>query len=172
MKYKSLVLTVLLAAFAGSALAQNKISGSSKCGKPDTSQSIEVGDQAGHMLIIEKSSCPWSVPFEMAGLKTTTSTVAETVDVTGAKFQDRGYVVISMDNGDKAYIRFQGMGNTVKEGALTGGGTWSFTSGTGKLKGLKGKGTYKASGAPDGAGEFQTEGEYSLPEASATAKKK
>src|SRR6266704_5506576 len=100
--------TVLLAAFAGSALAQSKIFGTSKWCKPDTSQSIEVGDQAGHMLIIEKISCPPSVPFEMAGLKQTTSTTAETVDVTGAKFQEQGYGVISMDNGDKAYVRFQG----------------------------------------------------------------
>ncbi len=171
MKYKSLILTALLAASAGSALAQRKISGTCKGGKPDTSQSIEVGDQAGHMLIVEKGSCTWSVPFEMGGLKATTSTTAETVDVTGAKVQDQGYIVISMDNGDKAYARFQGMGN-IKDGAATGEGTWSLTSGTGKLKGLKGKGTYKASGASGGAGEFQFEGEYSLPEASAPPKKK
>jgi hypothetical protein len=172
MKYKSLGLTVLLAAFAGSALAQHQVSGTGKCGKPDTSQSIEVGDEAGHMLIIEKDSCTWSVPFEMAGLKSTTYTMAEAVDLTGAKSQDRGYAVITMENGDKAYVRFQGMSSVKKEGALTGEGTWSYTRGTGKLKGLKGKGTYKASRDPGGASESQIEGEYSLPEAGATAKKK
>jgi hypothetical protein len=57
-----------------------------------------------------------------------------------------------------------------KEGNLTGDGTWSFTGGTGKLKGLKGKGTYKDSGTPDGKLEAQLEGDYSLPAASATAK--
>jgi hypothetical protein len=168
MKYKSLVLTVVLAAFAGSALAQNKISGTSKCGKPDTLQAIEAGDQAGHRLMIEKSSCTASVPIEMAGLKSTTSTLAVAIDLTGAKAQDRGYGVITMDNGDKAYVRFQGT-SSLKEGALTAEGTWSYTGGTGKLKGLKGEGAYKGSGVPGGAAEHQSEGEYSLPEASATA---
>ena len=172
MKYKSLGLTVLLAAFAGSALAQNQVSGTGKCGKPDTSQSIEVGDVAGHMLIIEKDSCTWSVSFEMAGLKSTMYTIAEAVDLTGAKSQDRGYAVITMENGDKVHLRFQGVSSVKKEGAITGEGTWSYTRGTGKLKGVKGKGTYKASRAPDGASEVQLEGEYSLPEAGATAKKK
>ena len=172
MKYKSLGLTVLLAALAGSALAQNRVSGTGKCGKPDTSQSIEVGDQAGHMLIIERASCTWSVPLEMAGLKSTTYTGAVAADLTGAKAQARGYVVITMENGDKAYVRFQGTGLAVKEDAWTTEGTWYYTGGTGKLKGLKGKGTYKGSLVPDVSGEDQVEGEYSLPEASATADKK
>jgi hypothetical protein len=173
MKYKSVGLTVLLAAFAGSALAQTPISGTSKCDKPGTSQSIEVGDVAGHLLMIEKDTCSWSVPFEMAGLKSTTFTMAEAVDLTGAKTQDHGYVVITMENGDQANVRFQGVSNLKNEGAFTGGGTWSFTRGTGKLKGLKGKGTYQASLAPgDAGGRIQMEGEYSLPEPSAATKKK
>jgi hypothetical protein len=108
----------------------------------------------------------------MAGLKSTTFTTAESVDATGAKFQVRGYGVMTMENGDKAYLRYQGMGGSTQEGTATGEGTWSYTSGTGKLKGVKGKGTYKTSGAADGTGEAQVEGEYSLPESSATAKKK
>jgi hypothetical protein len=171
MKYKSLGLAVLLAAFAASALAQTHISGTMKCPKSDVSQSVEVSDHAGHMLVIEKGSCTWSVPFEIAGLKSTTSTGADAADVTGAKFQVRGYTVVSMDNGDKVYVRYQGMGS-VKDGIANGEGTWSYSGGTGKLKGLKGKGTYKGSGPPDGASESQVEGEYSLPEPGSTAKKK
>jgi hypothetical protein len=174
MKYKFLALAVLSAAIAGSALAQTRISGTCKSGKPEssqsTSQSIEVGDPAGHVLMINKGPCTWSVPMEIAGLKSTTATTAEAVDVTGAKFQTRGYVITTMENGDKAYGRYQGMGS-VKEGVITGEGTWSYTSGTGKLKGVKAKGTFKSSGTTD-AGEFQVEGEYSLPGPSATAKEK
>lgn len=171
MKFNPLGLAVLLTAFAGSALAQNHISGTEKCSKPDTSQSVEVGDRADHMLIIEKGSCTWSTPIELAGLKATTVTGADFVEVTGAKFQARGYQVTTMENGDKTYLRFQGTGS-VKDGVATGEGTWSYTGGTGKLKGIKGKGTYKASGTPGGEGEAQVEGEYSVPEAGATAKKK
>ncbi len=171
MKYKSLGLTVLLAAFTASALAQNRVSGTLKCGKPDTQQSVEVGDRAGHMLILEKFSCTWSVPIEIAGLKSTAYTEADTFDVTGAKSQVRGYGVVTMENGDKAYVRGQGTSN-MKEGTLTAEGTWSITGGTGKLKGLKGKGTNKGSGPADGELQSQIEGEYSLPEASATSNKK
>jgi hypothetical protein len=171
MKCKFLGLAVLFAAFAGSALAQTHTSGTMKCPKSDVSQTIEVGDHAGHALVIEKGSCTWSVPFEIAGLKAATSTGADAVDVNGANFQVRGYVVISMDNGDKAYVRYLGTGS-VKDGVANGAGTWSYSGGTGKLKGLKGKGTYKGSGPPDGASETQVDGEYSLPEPGAAAKKK
>ena len=172
MKFIPRGLAVLLVACVGSALAQNHISGSQKCGKPDNQQSIEVGDQPGHMLIIEKGgSCTWNAPFELGGLKSTSSTGADFVDATATKFHVQGYGVIGVENGDKAYLRYQGAG-TVKEGVATGEGTWFFTGGTGKLKGLKGKGTYKGSGETEGAGESQVEGEYSLPDPSATAKKK
>jgi hypothetical protein len=41
-------------------------------------------------------------------------------------------------------------------------GTWSYIGGTGKFKGLTGKGTYKGKAAGD-AFEDTVEGEYSLP---------
>lgn len=170
MKAKSLGLAVLLAAFATSALAQTQFSASSKCAKPDNSQSIEVGDHPGHMLVIEKGSCTWNTPVEIAGLKSTGYTYTEALDVSGAKLQVHGYVVITMENGDKAYARYQGTGS-MTGGTTTGDGAWSYTGGTGKLKGLKGKGTDKVSGGSDGS-ETQVEGEYSLPEAGATATKK
>jgi hypothetical protein len=110
--------------------------------------------------------------MEMAGLKSKSYTVAASADSAGGTSQSRGYVVTIMDNGDKAYIRFQGTGTSKEGGAHTGEGTWSYTGGTGKLKGLKGKGTYKSSGATADATEDQVEGEYTLPEAGAADKKK
>ena len=166
MKCKSLALAVLFAAFALSALAQTQISGTRKCGKADPAQTqtIEVGDQPGHVLVLEKGSCPFGVPWEMAGLKSTTLAAAESVDVTSAKCQNRGYGVITMDNGDKAYVRYQGA-CTMKDGApISGEGTWSFAGGTGKLKGLKGKGTWNFAEAPGAEDEEHLQGEYTLPE--------
>jgi len=170
MKHKSLGLTILLVAFAGSALAQTQISATSKCAKPDASPPLEVGDQTGHVLVIEKGSCTWTSPLEMAGLKSATYTVAEALDASGAKFQVRGYAVMAMDNGDKAYVRYQGTGTATQDAGGTGEGTWSYTGGTGKLKGLKGKGTYKTSGTSGGGIESQVEGEYTLPGAGANGK--
>ncbi|HXR75764.1 MAG TPA: hypothetical protein VN737_07310 [Bryobacteraceae bacterium] len=105
-------MTVLLAAFAASAFAQNHTSSVLKCGKPDTSQSIEVGDHAGHMLVIEKGSYTVSTGTgPLAGLKSTSYTGADAADVMGTKFQAQGYGVLTMENGHKAYIRFQDTGN-------------------------------------------------------------
>lgn len=53
-------------------------------------------------------------------------TLAEAVDATGAKFQVRGYAVSAMENEDKTYIRYQGMGSANGE-TVTGEGTWAFT---------------------------------------------
>jgi hypothetical protein len=175
MKYNSLGLAVLLVAFAGSALAQTQVSGTLKCGdnqnKGDIQNTVEVGDHPGHLLIVGKGTCTWSAPLEIAGLKSTAHTGASVTEVNGAKFQDHGYAVITMENGDKVYARNQDSGTTTEGGkASTYEGTWSFTGGTGKLKGLKGKGTYKGAGATDGITTAQIEGEYSLPQASNPSK--
>ena len=172
MKFKSLGFVVLLAAFAGSALAQTATSGTLKCPKSDDTHTVEVGDHPGHVLIVEKGSCTWSAPSEIAGVKTTAWSGADTAEVTGANAQARGYSVTTMENGDKVYAHWQGTGTMAKDGTMIGEGTWSYTGGTGKLKGVKGKGTYKVSGATDGTSEVQMEGTYSLPESGGAAKKK
>jgi hypothetical protein len=146
------------------ATAQTKIAGDGKCGKPDPPQSIDVGDRAGHALMLSKFSCTWTNSYDMGGLKAKNYTGAVASDVNGEKTQDRGYVVITMDNGDKAFVRFTGSGTAAKDGTSTGEGTWSYTGGTGKLKGLTGKGTFKSSGDANGA-QDHIEGEYALPPA-------
>jgi hypothetical protein len=151
--------------------AQTKITGDGKCGKPDQQQAIDVGDRAGHALVLVKFSCTWATPIEMAGLKSKDYTGAIASDVSGEKGQNRGYLVITMDNGDKAFIRFTGSGTTAKDGASTGEGTWSYTGGTGKLKGLTGKGTYKSTGNADST-QDHVEGEYTVPPPPAPKTKK
>jgi hypothetical protein len=124
------------------------------------------------MFLIMKMSCTFNVPLEIAGLKATTYSVAEATEMSGAQLQDRDYLVMKMDNGDKAYARTQDVGSMKEGGAFTDEGTWSIIGGTGKLKGIKGKGTYKGSGVAGGTEDTQMEGEYSLSEATTTPKKK
>jgi hypothetical protein len=58
---------------------------------------------------------------------------------------------ITMDSGDKLFVCHEGTGTPDGQD-----GTWSFTGGTGKLKGIKGKGTYICSSSGcDLAGEYQ-----------------
>jgi hypothetical protein len=151
---------------AAAAVAQTKISGTGKCGQPEKQEAIEVGDRPGHMLMLVKESCTWPAPVEMAGLKAKSYTASILSDMSGQKATDRGYVVVTMENGDKAYVRInQGTSMVSKDGKpMSGEGTWSYTGGTGKLKGLTGKGTYKNKPVADGV-EDAIEGEYSLPAA-------
>ena len=162
---KLLTVSVCLAACAALGLAQTKVSGTGKCGKPDSENMIEVGDRATHSLGIVKQTCSWTTPLEMAGIKAKNYTVSISSDMMAGKSQDRGYVIVMMENGDKAFVRVQGTSMYTKDGApLSDDGTWSYMGGTGKFKGLKGKGTYKGKAVADGF-EDQIEGEYTLPAA-------
>lgn len=50
-----------------------------------------------------------------------------------------------MQSADKVFVAYQGT-TTTKDGApLNARGSWAYTGGTGKLNGLKGKGTYTCS---------------------------
>jgi hypothetical protein len=170
MTHTPLVLTLLVA--AGVAGAQTKITGTGKCGKADKQEMIEVGDRANHAIMIMKVTCIWTAPMEMGGLKSKSYTVSMMSDSSGEKSQDRGYVVVTMENGDKAFVKItNGAGTSTKDGKMTGEGSWVYTGGTGKLRGLTGKGTYKTSGTMD-TGEDQVEGEYSLPAPSTSKAKK
>jgi len=141
--------------------AQTKISGSSQCNKPEQQNSIEVGDKPGHVFAIAKQTCTWTKPLEIAGMTNKEYTSAISSEVMGTKERDRGIAVDSWSSGDKSYVHWQGTG-TVQDGKVVGQeGTWSFAGGTGKLKGIKGKGTYKCTAAGDGA-NCEVQGEYEL----------
>ncbi len=143
--------------------AQTKISGTVQCGKSDEQHMLEVGDHPGHSLMISKGKCSWTKPMEIAGTQTKEDVGTNFDEVRGNKSQGHGYVVGTMANGDKMYVRIQGS-STLKDGTVeTAEGAWNFTGGTGKLKGVKGKGTYKGKGAADGSATYEVEGEYELP---------
>ncbi len=162
-----LTIGLCAAACAGLAAAQTKISGTGKCEKPDAQHALEVGDKPGHMMVLVKQTCTWTTPIEMEGVKGKSYTGVMAIDASGPKSQDRGYVVVTMENGDKAFVRIvSGASMLDKDGnPVSGEGTWTYTGGTGKFKGLKGKGTYKVKGNED-----MIEGEYTL--APTTAAKK
>ncbi len=145
------------------AVGQTKTSGTVKCSKPDEQHALEVGDRPNHSLMIAKGKCTWTKPLEIAGTQSKEDISAFFDEVTGNKSHGHGYVVNTWANGDKSYVRTQGS-STLKDGPIESvEGTWSFTGGTGKLKGIKGKGTYKGKPASDGSVTYEVEGEYELP---------
>jgi hypothetical protein len=86
-------------------------------------------------------------------------------DSSGAKVRSSGYHVSNLSNGDKIYVRFQGNDTMMDGKPGTTEGTWSYTGGTGKFKGIKGKGTYKGKADATGNMVSDVEGDYELPAA-------
>jgi len=173
MKGRILSIVVLVFGFAAVAGAQTKISGTAHCAKGDPSYSIEVTDHPGHTWMLEKAACTWSTPIEIAGIKTKEGVDVRSIESTATKMTSNGTHVDTMENGDKFYVTFHDTAS-VKDGKPGNAmGTWSFTGATGKLKGLKGKGTYVGKFQADGSVEVDVEGEYSIaPPAPAAPKKK
>lgn len=163
MRLKNVLLILLALSLAATAWAQTKISGTLQCGKPDPSYTIPVGDRPDHAFVIGKTKCTWTTAPEVAGTQAKDHEYASFADIRGARGQVRSAAVGTMANGDKYFASTQGP-MTVKEGVTqTSDGAWSFTGGTGKLKGLKGKGTFKGKAGADGAMTIEVEGEYQLP---------
>jgi len=94
-----------------------------------------------------------------------------TTDMSGGTGRDNGSGTITMDSGDKFFVRFWGTTKMNKDNTLALDGKWSFVSGTGKLKGIKGSGIYKSIAAADGTIDFDVEGDYTMVAPKAPMKK-
>jgi hypothetical protein len=151
----------LVLTMATATSAQTKISWTQQCAKPDPVYTVPVGDRPDHVMSLIKDKCTWTgAEIDGVALKDEEDTIVS--DTSGSRARDRGLGVGTLANGDKAFVQFQGTGTIKDKAPVTGQGTWSFTGGTGKLKTLKGKGTYKGKWNPDGTSTFEIEGEYQL----------
>jgi hypothetical protein len=159
---KQVVLVLMALSVAASAGAQTKLTGKVHCAKADPAYSIEVGDKPGHLLTARKSACTWTEATEIAGLKVKSAQDVATGEADGAAMHDAGYHVATMDNGDTYAVRFTGNATGAKDKTAAITGKWTFVSGSGKLKGIKGGGTYKGTGAADGSADVEVEGDYTL----------
>jgi len=149
------------AALAASAAAETKTSGTAQC-KGDPPSPVEVGDKPGHAFAVNKAQCTWT-GFEIAGVPYKDGVSVSMDEINGSKSVGTGYHTATLANGDKAIARFHGTATT-KDGKLQSvSGGWAFVSGTGKCKGIKGRGTYKGTPNADGTVTYQVEGEYSIP---------
>lgn len=150
---------------ATAAPAQTKFSGSQTCAKPDPTYTIMVGDTSDHVVSLTKDKCKWT-RGAIAGvqLKEDTDTIVSE-DINATTALDRGWGVTLLANGDTAFIKFEGTTTIRNDVAVSGRGTFTFTGGTGKVTGIKGKGTYTGRYSRDGTSTFDVEGEYQIPTA-------
>lgn len=164
MKTRCLLAFLVAIAFAAAAAAQTKTTGTLQCSKPDPLHVVEIGDRADHALVVAKVACTWSKPMEIAGIQAKDGGSVSSEEKSGARSSGSGVHWSTMANGDKIFVRFRGKTTYDKEGKATeADGTWSYTGGTGKMKGIKGKGTYKGKGNPDGSATYEIAGDYTLP---------
>lgn len=171
MKIRFLLVLVMALALASAATAQTKTSGTLQCAKPDPMHMVEIGDRPNHFFVVSKLQCTWSKPMDIGGSQSKDGASTESAEMNGSKSTGNGVHWGTTSSGDKYFVKYSGSA-TYKDGALvTLGGTWKYTGGTGALKGIQGKGTYKGTGAADGTSTTEVEGEYSLPKPKETKKK-
>ena len=164
MKLKIILTFLIVLALAAVASAQTKISGTYQCGKADQEHSIEIGDRADHSFTICQGKCTWTKPLEIAGIQSKEGVYTLLTETSGNTSRYRFYYVDTMANGDKAYYRGEGTMTVKDQVPQSGDEKWTLVRGTGKLKGVKGKGTDTLkTAAADGSSTWDTEGEYELP---------
>jgi len=169
MKLRIVSFMFLAFLFASAAGAQTKVTGKQQCPKPEVVGTTDAGDRAGHTLTLQKNTCTWTTPLEMEGEKSKDGTSVTFAEITSTRATSTGTYGGNMENGDKFYVSFRDS-SAVKDGKPEDvKGTWMYTGGTGKLKGIKGKGTYTVTLNEDGSGIVDVEGEYTV---TATAAKK
>jgi hypothetical protein len=161
MRIKTVLVFLGAAALAASAVAQTKASGTAQC-KSDPPSPVAIGDTEGHAFAVGKAQCTWT-GFAIGGVAYKDGVSVWADEINGDKANSHGYHTANLASGDKCACSFKGS-STAKDGKfVSGGGTWTYTSGTGKCKGIKGKGTFKGTPNADGTVSYQVDGEYSLP---------
>ena len=175
MKLRIVSIVGLALLFASAAGAQTKVTGKQQCPKGEVVGTADAGDKAGHaMQLVKSGTCTWATPMEMAGGKSKDGSSVAFAETTSTRATGTGTYVGNMDNGDKFFVSFHDSA-AVKDGKPQAvKGTWAYTGGTGKLKGITGKGTYTVTLNADGTSVVDVEGEYAVPAAApkkAAAKK-
>ena len=151
-------------AIASSSFAQTKTAGSIDCDKADPMHVIQIPDRPGFSYAISQSKCTWTKSMTLAGIEGKEFVNTGFSETTGSSTRTTGIGVTNY-GADRVYSRSTG---TLDPKTLTYSGKWTFIDGTGKLRGIKGSGTYtcKAKSAEPVAGyTCESEGEYTLPAA-------
>jgi hypothetical protein len=161
MKITKPFLFIIATGFAMGAAAGTPLSGTQVC-KTAPPTSVAIGDKPDHAYAIITAHCTWTKPIEMLGMPTREGDDFISTEMSGNSAADSGYYVSSVSNGDKYVVRFSGTSKSKDGKPVSGQGSWSFAEGEGKLKGIKGGGTYKGIANADGSVSYDIKGEYTL----------
>jgi hypothetical protein len=160
MKYRILCGCAVFAFALSITSAQTKTSLSGKCGKPDVQQSIPAGDVDGHTFSLAQAKC--TARGDVNGAAPKDGVYAEHRDSTAKHAKGWGVYVETFDSGDKVFYDYQTNVTMKDDGTASGTNKYQITGGTGKMKGIKGSGTCKLTGATDGGTGYDCTGEYTI----------
>ena len=141
--------------------ASGKTASSWTCAAPSPVNALPVGDEPNHMYVVEQVKCT-ATKGEIAGVKEKDGASTEFVEVTGDTSKGQGVFVETLANGDKAFVSYTFTGTSKNKLMVSGSNKWTFTGGTGMLKGIKGNGACTAKGNADGTANFECSGSYTL----------
>jgi hypothetical protein len=147
MKFKLFCVCSLFVFAAASTPAQTK-GPAGTCAKSTNMQTIDAGDQQGHVFAVQSATC--TPTTEVHGAKATSAGFAEHDDMTATRAHGWGVYTETFDSGDKLFYSYHTTA-VMKDGALvSGSNTYSIIGGTGKMKGVHGSGSCKLKGTADG----------------------
>ncbi|HEV2228090.1 MAG TPA: hypothetical protein VGR86_03975 [Steroidobacteraceae bacterium] len=142
--------------------AQGKLSVTLTC-KGETVHALEVGDRPEHVLAVWKEACTYVQPAEIGGEKLIDGYSVGFSEDTATDSATSGHHVATAEDGARFFLVFHGTTplKHLKRAGPTNG-TWFYSGGTGRLEGIKGKGTYKVTRNDDGTFTVVVEGRYEL----------
>lgn len=144
---------------------------------PGHGQSISViseykvypDDVEHHTMALTMRKDKWTSDVQIAGLSINDAKIIFRTldDYLASGGSNRGQITATFKNGDKFFVNYEGSTKVaLAEGQptkITFQGNWSFTGGTGKLKGIKGGGTYTGGVNSEGVQHYDWTGDYELP---------
>jgi hypothetical protein len=163
MTLKAILLSLATLTLSALASAQTPMSGTVLCAKPDQVQKIDIGDRPNHSYAISQGKCTWTKPMMIANIPTKEDVITNWDETFNYGARVRGYAVGTMENGDKFTARTLGRDSYKNGNFQSTQGTWTFSSGTGKLKGIRGGGAFTGKPNPDGSLIIEVVGQYTLP---------
>jgi hypothetical protein len=126
-------------------------------------------DVEHHSMALTMRKDKWTSDVKIARLSANDAAIIFRTfeDYLASGGSNRGQITATYKNGHKFFLNFEGSTKaTVAEGQppkIGFEGKWSFTGGTGKLKGIKGAGTYTGGINPEGVTQYVWTGDYELP---------
>jgi hypothetical protein len=156
-----MVVAVLAVASVSFAQSSGKISTVWKCAAPNPMNALPAGDAPDHIFAVEQTKCT-ATGGEIAGVKQKEGMATEVLDATATTAKGHGIFLETLDNGDKITYSYEFSGTSKNKVMEAGSNKWTVMNGTGKFKGIKGSGTCKGKGNPDGSAEYTCTGTYTL----------